>query len=191
MRILKLGFPQVTESLRYHLAKDSKATLAWAMSLPVDVRDEVLQVLIRAQASKAPVAVADWIAENLPMDRRSIKPCVILVDAWTSKTPVIAAEWVQNLKDPELKRACQEELVESWAASAPESLESWLSSVRNEVSIRKVLDAIIHFRIEAGLDDAFIWALQTDLLDSETRPVFLRRALKKSFAETRAFFGEE
>lgn len=184
---LSLAFPQVVSSLRYHLDADSEGTLSWAKSLPDDVRGSVLEILIKAWASQEPVAVSDWVEKNLSLNEKSIKPCLLLVEEWAQKTPVITAEWVQNLENEKLKKACREVLIDAWAQSAPESLESWLSSVRDEESIKKALGAIIHFRVEAGLEEAFTWALQSELLTVDTRLTFMKRALKKSFKESHSF----
>ena len=143
---LKLAFPQIIESLRYHLEEDSQGTLDWAKSLPEETRISVLEILIKAWAAKEPVAVSKWVAKNLPLNMKSEKPCLLLVEEWTQKTPVIAAEWVQSLEDEALKKACREVLIDAWAQFAPESLESWLSSVRAEQNVAKALNAIIHFR---------------------------------------------
>mgnify|MGYP000601469809 CR=1 FL=1 len=184
---LLLAFPQVRSSLLYHFAHDKEGTLTWSLSLPQATHDAVLEILIKSWASKEPVAVSEWLEKSELLNVASLKICLLLVEGWAQKTPVIAAIWIGELKDVTLQKACREVLVDAWAKSAPESLESWLSSVRDKASIKKALSAIVHFRVEANLEVAFTWALQSDLLDNDSKLLFLKKALKKSFEETRSF----
>lgn len=108
--------------------QDSEAALAWAATLPDDVRAEAYGRIV-AQLTTEDPSSATAVLEELPPGRDRLETLMTMVDQWAYQDPQAAAQWVVEQTDGVEQRQGSATLMTAWMGVAPLEASEWLGGL--------------------------------------------------------------
>jgi len=103
---------------------DPKAASKWALSLPADLRSDVLTAIMGAWSNDDPQSAGQWLTE-LEGDGRDAA-----VDAYsaatTSTNPATAMQWAETIADGALRQRVMNRIASIWRANDVDGFAAWL-----------------------------------------------------------------